>query len=46
MIALFGSGETSKRGRLVHEYLFRRLPVPVQIAIVETPAGLQPNVVV
>ncbi len=44
LIALFGSGETSKRGRRVHEYLFCRLPVPVRVAIVETPAGFQPNV--
>ena len=46
MITPFGFGETSKRGRRVREYLFRRLPVPVRIAIVETRAGFQPNVVV
>lgn len=43
-IALFGSGETSRRGRQVHSELLRRLPTPVRIAILETPAGFQPNV--
>ena len=43
-IALFGSGETSRRGRQVHSELLRRLPVPVKIAVLETPAGFQPNV--
>ncbi|MDI3340572.1 MAG: cysteinyl-tRNA synthetase [Sphaerobacter sp.] len=43
-IALFGSGETSKHGRQVHAHLFERLPRPVRVAIVETPAGFQPNV--
>ncbi len=43
-IALFGSGETSRRGRQVHSELLRRLPCPVKIAILETPAGFQPNV--
>ncbi len=43
-IALFGSGETSRRGRQVHSQLMSRLPVPVKIAILETPAGFQPNV--
>lgn len=45
-IAVFGSGETSKRGRQVHAALLERLPTPVRIAIVETPAGFQPNVAV
>lgn len=45
-IALFGSGETSRRGRQVHNELFRRLSPPVRIAILETPAGFQPNVAV
>jgi len=43
-VALFGSGETSKRGRQVHHALMARLPAPVRVAIVETPAGFQPNV--
>ncbi|HET9016835.1 MAG TPA: cysteinyl-tRNA synthetase [Thermomicrobiaceae bacterium] len=45
-VALFGSGETSNRGRRVHEALMARLRAPVQVAIVETPAGFQPNVAV
>jgi len=43
LIALFGSGETSSQGRKIHDYLMTRLPVPVQVAILETPAGFQPN---
>ena len=43
LLALFGSGETSTQGRKVHDYLMSRLPVPVQVAILETPAGFQPN---
>ena len=43
LIALFGSGETSSQGRKIHDYLMERLPVPVQVAILETPAGFQPN---
>jgi hypothetical protein len=43
LIALFGSGETSSSGRKVHDYLFQRLPTPVKVAILETPAGFQPN---
>ena len=43
LIALFGSGETSSSGRKVHDYLFQRLPTPVRVAILETPAGFQPN---
>jgi len=43
-LALFGSGETSKQGRQVHEHILSRFTAPVRIAIVETPAGFQPNV--
>ena len=43
LIALFGSGETSSQGRKIHDYLMSRLPVPCQVAILETPAGFQPN---
>ena len=34
-IALFGSGETSRRGRQVHSELLRRLPLPLRIAVLE-----------
>lgn len=44
LIALFGSGETSPTGRKIHDFLFSRLLKPVRIAILETPAGFQPNV--
>ena len=43
-LVVFGSGETARRGHQVHEELLRGLPVPARIAIVETPAGFQPNV--
>jgi cyanophycinase-like exopeptidase len=43
-LALFGSGETARQGRQVHEELLGTLPVPVSVAILETPAGFQPNV--
>lgn len=42
-IALFGSGETAPAGRRVHEMLFRRLGQPIRVAVLETPAGFQPN---
>ncbi|HEX3721389.1 MAG TPA: cysteinyl-tRNA synthetase, partial [Nitrolancea sp.] len=34
------------RGQQVHTELMRRLPRPVRVAILETPAGFQPNVTV
>ncbi len=43
-LVLFGSGETSRSGRQVHEEVLRRSPSPVRIAILPTPAGFQPNV--
>lgn len=46
LIALFGSGETARHGRQIHEALLRTLTPPIRIAIVETPAGFQPNVAV
>lgn len=42
-IVLFGSGETSTAGGRVFETLARDLPAQVQIAILETPAGFEPN---
>jgi cyanophycinase-like exopeptidase len=42
-IALFGSGETSASGRAIHDRLMRELPPPIVVAILETPAGFQPN---
>jgi cyanophycinase-like exopeptidase len=43
-LALLGSGETSAQGRKIHDYLMSRLgTVPVRVAMLETPAGFQPN---
>ena len=44
-LALLGSGETSSQGRKIHDYLMSHLPVHdfVRVAILETPAGFQPN---
>jgi hypothetical protein len=43
LIALFGSGETSANGRKVYEWVFSRLPATPRVALLETPAGFQPN---
>jgi hypothetical protein len=43
LIVLFGSGETSPSGQKVFDWLLRQLPVPVQVAILETPAGFELN---
>lgn len=43
-LALLGSGETSSQGRKIHDYLMARIgTVPVHVALLETPAGFQPN---
>ena len=42
-IALLGSGETSSSGGQVFEALARDLPVPLQVRVVETPAGFELN---
>ncbi len=43
LVALFGSGETSSSGRKVYEWVFSRLAPPIRVALLETPAGFQPN---
>ena len=43
LVILFGSGETSSSGRPAWERVFRNLNAPPQVAILETPAGFQPN---
>ncbi len=43
MLALLGSGETSPTGGGVYDLLVRRLTHPPTIALIETPAGFQPN---
>ncbi|HWQ04185.1 MAG TPA: hypothetical protein VN452_02400 [Longilinea sp.] len=42
-IALIGSGETAARGGQAFELLARHLPVPLNIAVMETPAGFELN---
>lgn len=42
-IALFGSGETAPGAHRIHERVMRELPAPVQVAILETPAGFELN---
>lgn len=42
-VLLFGSGETSASGRKAHDAAFAELKPPVRVAILETPAGFQPN---
>ncbi len=43
VIALLGSGETAALGREAFANVFRRLPRPISVAVLETPAGFQPN---
>lgn len=43
-IAIFGSGEAASSSRKVHDRLLTQLTDPVHVAIIETPAGFQPNV--
>jgi hypothetical protein len=43
LVVLFGSGETSPNGRKIHDYVFNALGTPISVAILETPAGFQPN---
>lgn len=42
-VALVGSGETSASGGRIFEQLARRLAIPLPIAVLETPAGFEPN---
>jgi cyanophycinase-like exopeptidase len=42
-VLLFGSGETAPGSTAVYEAVFRHLPPSPLVAILETPAGFQPN---
>lgn len=42
-IALLGSGETSPTIRKVYNWLFQQMETPVNVSILETPAGFEPN---
>src|SRR3989344_83953 len=45
-LLLFGSGELSSIGRNIHEFVFKEINKnPINISIITTPAGFQPNVV-
>ena len=43
LVVLFGSGEIAPSGRKVHDWVMRQLSLPIRVAIIETPAGFQPN---
>lgn len=42
-MVLFGSGETAAAGRRAHDYVFAQLGRPIDVAILGTPAGFEPN---
>lgn len=42
-VALLGSGETAPAGGQLYDLLARALPLPLRVALLETPAGFQPN---
>jgi hypothetical protein len=42
-IVLFGSGETAPGAQRIYHHLFTRLDTPIRVAILETPAGFEPN---
>lgn len=42
-IVLFGSGETAANAQRVYTWLFHQVERPIRIAVLETPAGFQPN---
>jgi hypothetical protein len=43
LVALLGSGETSSAGGQVYDLLARSFAAPLKVALLETPAGFQPN---
>lgn len=42
-VVLLGSGETAAPIRKVYHWLFKQLDSPIQLSILETPAGFEPN---
>jgi hypothetical protein len=42
-VVIFGSGESSPGVRAIYERIFKELPQPVNVAVLETPAGFEPN---
>lgn len=46
-LVLFGSGEILPQGRRIHEYVFEQIGKnQINIAVISTPAGFQPNCVI
>ena len=43
LVVLFGSGETSASGRRVFDWVFAQSPMAPRVAVLETPAGFEPN---
>ncbi len=43
MVILFGSGEVSAEAQPIHDFALRQVDPPIRAAIVETPAGFEPN---
>lgn len=43
LFALLGSGETAPAGGQLYDSLAGALPLPLRLALLETPAGFQPN---
>ncbi len=43
LVVLLGSGETSPSIRKVYDDLFQNVQAPVNVSILETPAGFEPN---
>ncbi len=43
LVGIFGSGEMSPTGRQIHEYLIKDRKTPINIALLETPAGYEVN---
>jgi hypothetical protein len=40
---LLGSGETAPSSQRIYSWLMQRLAAPIRVAVLETPAGFQPN---
>lgn len=42
-VMVMGSGETAPNIRKAYQWLFERIKAPIRIALLETPAGFEPN---
>ena len=43
LVVLFSSGETSPGSQQIYDWLLSRVDPPIHMAVLETPAGFQPN---